>query len=190
MKQKLPQPDRTSSSELIDQTVQGDFDARNKLISQNVRLVLKIAHKFIPKHRGLADEIEEVAIRSLIERLEKIRTGEIQLRDHNIGALINRTTVFRIQDFLKQALKDVANHASLQEAWKESSTPVVHNNALYNILREEILASPVFCEQERIYLQLKFDGYTDVEAADIMKRSKSNISRIKKNIAPKIKEFL
>lgn len=190
MKQKFPEHVSQDNKSLLDRLSSGDISARDDLAISNVRLVLKIAHKFIPNFKEFADEIEDEAIQNLILKLERIRTGQTKMHDSNIGAVLNKTTVYRIQDLLKKKRHDEQNQIKIRTYLKRSLPPFVHNDALVNLVKEEILTSAIFTEREHSYIKMKFDGYIDVEIADTLGISKSSVTWIKKSVEQKLKDFI
>ena len=190
MKQIFPRYDKKLTQSLLTDLRAGSIEARDKIAELNARLVLKIAHRFIPSYLDSCEDLEDVALRSLIERLESIRKGKTVLRDDNIGAYLNKTTVFRLQDFLRKKQRDYKNSKNLVRLLKISQQAIVHNQAIYNLIKEEILTSDVFTDQDKTYISLKIDGYSDVEVAKHLSTSKSNITWIKNRIRPKLKDFL
>lgn len=190
MNQKFPKYTTAATDKLLKDLQDGKIEARDKLIERNARLVLKIAHKFIWYYKDLEEEIEEVAMRNLTERLESIRAGKTKLRDSNLGAYLNKTTVFRIQDFINKERKTLKRKIFIIDHLKKTLLPITYNDALCNLFVDEIMESDKFTEREKTYIQMKLSGELDIEIAKKLGVSKSTITWVKRSIEPKLKEFL
>jgi ATP/maltotriose-dependent transcriptional regulator MalT len=190
VKQKFPKYNLEVSVTLLNELKKGSIKARDQLAEGNARLVLKIAHKFIRHYKELSDEIEDVAMRNLFERLESIRIGKTVLVDSNLGAYLNKTTVFRIQDFINKEQKVLKKKVLIIDHLRETAPLVAFNPAVYNIMLDEILHSDVFSERELLYIRMKLDGRSDSDIAEELSLSKSSITWLKKKLEPKLKDFI
>lgn len=190
MNQTFPKYTTAATERLLEDLKKGSYQARDQLARRNARLVLKIAHKFIPSYFELQDELEDVAMRNLIERLESIRSGNTILRDSNLGAFLNKTTVFRLKDFIEKERKDLKRKILIIDHFKKIGSTAVMNEAVFNLLKEEILNSEKFTDREKKFIEMKLNGFLDVEIAEELQLSKSSMTWLKKNLEPKIKEFL
>lgn len=198
----LPSPlSQEEESELVLRNLQGDKEARLKLIEHNLRLVVYIAKRFDNTNIDM-DDLVSIGTIGLIkavgnynpEKNIKLATFASRCIENEILMYLRKTTKSRTEVSLDEPLNvDWEGNMLLLSDVLGTDPECVYNDvertAEKEILHNVFMNLP---ERERNILELRFglygkDEMTQKEIADMMGISQSYISRLEKKIVENLK---
>lgn len=201
----LPAPiDKRQEEEVFRALEQGSAEARDTLITHNLRLVVYIAKKFESTGIGLEDLISIGTI-GLIkavgtfspDRNIKLATYASRCIENEILMVLRKNQSQKNEISIDEPLNVDWDGNELLLSDVLGTDANIASKDLENTVEKELLLTAVsrLCERERIIMELRFglkDGNerTQKEVADIVGISQSYISRLEKRIIKRLKKEL
>ncbi|MBQ3969357.1 MAG: RNA polymerase sporulation sigma factor SigE [Clostridia bacterium] len=198
----LPPPlSKESEKTIMEQIMQGNEDARQPLITHNLRLVVYIAKKFESSSASVEDLISIGTI-GLIKAVNTFRPEKnIKLATYASRCIENEILMFLRKS--SQLKNEVSIDEPLNVDWDGNelllsdvlgSDPDVVNADLEQQVEYKLVLSAVehLSKRERQIMELRFGlhgagAHTQKEVADMLGISQSYISRLEKKIIKKLK---
>lgn len=203
--QGLPAPlSREEEAEVMKRIENGDKDAREPLITHNLRLVVYIAKKFEAAGAGVEDLISIGTI-GLIKAVNtfcpskniKLATYASRCIENEILMYLRKSSQLKNEISIDEPLNIDwdGNELLLSDILGSDSDIInvsVEQEADIVLLNEAVSR---LCEREKMIMQLRFGllgckEHTQKEVADMMGISQSYISRLEKKIIKKLKKEL
>lgn len=203
--QSLPAPlSREEEAEVMKRIENGDKDAREPLITHNLRLVVYIAKKFEAAGAGVEDLISIGTI-GLIKAVNtfcpskniKLATYASRCIENEILMYLRKSSQLKNEISIDEPLNIDwdGNELLLSDILGSDSDIInvsVEQEADIVLLNEAVSR---LCEREKMIMQLRFGllgckEHTQKEVADMMGISQSYISRLEKKIIKKLKKEL
>jgi len=201
----LPAPiSKEEEAEVFARLEQGDKQARDILITHNLRLVVYIAKKF----EGSGINVEDLVSIGTIGLIKAVNTFR-PARNIKLATYASRCIENEILMFLRKSSNkknDVSIDEPLNVDWDGNELLLsdilgTDNDTVYRDMEQEaehkMLESIVNClgERERTIIELRFglggrQEHTQKEVADLIGISQSYISRLEKRIIKKLKRDL
>ncbi len=185
---------------LLEESLKGSLQARDKLIEHNLRLVVYIAKRFENTGMELEDLISVGAIGLIkaiktynFEKKIKLATYASRCIENEILMQLRKTSKQKIEVSLDEPLNYDSEGNELLLADILSSDDNVSKNLEQDAEKQILWASlSRLCPREQEIMKLRFglsggDEKTQKEVADLLGISQSYISRIEKKILSKIK---
>ena len=97
-----------------------------------------------------------------------------------------RTFSAQVQEHFRH-INDLATHT---RALSQQPQQVTHNNAVYNLLFDEITSSPLLTSEERDLITLRIAGFPDKEICSIFDVSRNRFKAVMFKLREKLKEHL
>ena len=199
--ESLPLPLETEEERvLLEESLKGSLQARDKLIEHNLRLVVYIAKRFENTGMELEDLISVGAIGLIkaiktynFEKKIKLATYASRCIENEILMQLRKTSKQKIEVSLDEPLNYDSEGNELLLADILSSDDNVSKNLEQDAEKQILWASlSRLCPREQEIMKLRFglsggDEKTQKEVADLLGISQSYISRIEKKILSKIK---
>jgi hypothetical protein len=160
----------------------GDLTQVNYLTDAHMGLAACIAGKFAKRNPDIEDEIYSSVQEILFSKLLDIGKRPV-LRDNDISPYLNKHISFSLRKLIEKIRLAQSREITIAE-------PVCFNNAVYNLVLEEIRTSDVFTAKEKEYIGLLFDGNTSKELVDKLGVSRQRLSIVRRSLAEKLKEFI
>ncbi len=201
----LPSPlSETEEKEALLQAANGDADARDKLITHNLRLVVYIARKFENSGVGIEDLISIGTI-GLIKAVGTFCPSKnIKLATYSSRCIENEILMFLRKNV--QIKKELSIDEPLNVDWDGNelllsdvlgSDPDIVNRNIEEEAEKSVLLACVarLSEREQTIMQLRFgingeQEHTQKEVADLLGISQSYISRLEKKIIKRLRKDL
>lgn len=201
----FPKPlDKQTESDLLDKIAKGDNEARDKLVKHNMRLVIHVVKKYNNYYD--TDELISVGSLGLIKAVKTyskekgtgLATYAARCIENEILMTL-RASKKRIQDrSLYEPLsydKD-GNEISFIDIISTEEDGVF-KQVENDIMAEKLLniMKDILAEREYQILKLRYGlqnsaSYTQIEIAEMLKISRSYVSRIEKKALQRIKDYL
>lgn len=201
-------PDPLSPEEeerCIEGLLNGDKDARNKLIEHNLRLVAHIVKKFDAKGT-MTDDLISIGTIGLIKGIDSYKPNKnVKITTYVARCIQNEILMFYRSS--KKSSKDVSlndyigydkegNEVSLLEVLKDDSSDIIEDLHLQELLDKLNDYIEILTPREKMILEKRYGlnnqkEQTQNEIAASLHISRSYVSRIEKRALTKIlKEFL
>ena len=209
---KLPVLGEQEKMELIRKAQAGDKEARQKLISGNLRLVLSVIQRFTGRGENM-DDLFQVGVIGLIKSIDNFKPeyglrlstyscpmiiGEVRryLRDHGMVRVSRsmRDTAYKAMQTKEQLTGRNLREPTVAEIAAEMGCPkedVVL--ALEAIVEPASLQEPVYSDgKDTIYImdQVKDSRKTQIEVSREVGISQAQVSRIEKGAMERIRKQL
>ncbi len=199
----LPAPlTAEEEAEVFRRMEQGDADARDELITHNLRLVVYIARKFENSGVGIEDLISIGTI-GLIKAVNtfcpsrniKLATYSSRCIENEILMYLRKNTQLRNELSIDEPLNvDWDGNELLLSDILGSDPDIVNRNIEQEAERDLLLECVAhLSEREQLIMQLRFgiggnQEHTQKEVADLLGISQSYISRLEKKIIKRLKK--
>ena len=167
----------TETKELLSKAQQGDKEAKDKLICHNLRLVLKVAHRFKTNQYQI-DEVFQVGTLGLIKAIEKFDlTREVEFSTYAVPVIIGQIRSYlRDDEQIKvgRTLKQRANQIKkmqdeLNKKLKREATIQELSNALDLSCQQIVRALEADQEPSSIYKKIYQQGEDSLELIEQLK---------------------
>ena len=201
----LPAPLEADEEALvIEKMMQGDMDARNKLIEHNLRLVVYIAKRFENTNIDIEDLISVGTI-GLIKAINsydnskkiKLATYGARCIENEILMYLRKSTQLKHEISIDDPLNvDWDGNELLLSDVLGSDPNLVNQNIEKQVERDLLMAAVSnLSQREKTIMQLRFGlnqetEHTQKEVADTLGISQSYISRLEKRIMERLKKDL
>ena len=201
----LPPPLETElETELVLKSMDGDIDARNKLIEHNLRLVVFLAKKYDTSGYDLEDLVSIGTIGLIkgvntykIDKNIKLATYASRCIDNEILMFLRKNKRSKVEISLDGIvnLDGEGNELHLEDilGTDDDIVPKEYENKLDKKILVEELENLDKRDRDIIIMRyglLNSKEYTQKEVADILNISQSYISRIEKKIIKKLRQLM
>lgn len=160
----------------------GDMSQVEYLTAAHMGLAACIAGKFVKRNLDIEDEIYSSVQDILYSKIVDIGKRDV-LKDNNISPYLNSHIAF--------SLRKLVEKIRLTQSREEGSTEsYCFNDAVYNLVLDEIRTSPVFTPKEKEYIELLLEGNNSKELTTKLGVSRQRLSIVKRSLAAKLKEFI
>jgi len=200
----LPPLEKEEESLLLDKSMNGDMDARNKLIEHNLRLVVYVAKRFETNSFNLEDLIS-IGTLGLIKAIStfksdkniKLATYASRCIENEILMFLRKKSKMKVEVSLDEPLKmDYDGNELLLSDVLGSDPNEVSDNLVEDEKKEALYkAIEGLKQREKLILKMRFglfecEEMTQKDVADTLGISQSYISRLEKRIIKKLQNKL
>lgn len=200
----LPPLEKEEEAELLEKSMNGDMNARNKLIEHNLRLVVYVAKRFETNSFNLEDLIS-IGTLGLIKAIStfksdkniKLATYASRCIENEILMFLRKKSKMKVEVSLDEPLKmDYdGNELLLSDVLGTDSNEI--SDSLVEDERKEALYKAIdgLKPREKLILKMRFglfdcEEMTQKDVADTLGISQSYISRLEKRIIKKLQTKL
>lgn len=200
----LPPLEKEEEDELIEKNMNGDMNARNKLIEHNLRLVVYVAKRFETNSFNLEDLIS-IGTLGLIKAIStfksdkniKLATYASRCIENEILMFLRKKSKMKVEVSLDEPLKmDGEGNELLLSDVLGSDPNEINENIIMDEKKEALYkAIDGLKQREKLILKMRFGLYdteemTQKDVADTLGISQSYISRLEKRIIKKLQNKL
>ena len=200
----LPPLEKEEEAMLLEKSMNGDMNARNKLIEHNLRLVVYVAKRFETNSFNLEDLIS-IGTMGLIKAIStfksdkniKLATYASRCIENEILMFLRKKSKMKIEVSLDEPLKmDYDGNELLLSDVLGSDSNEISDNLVEDEKKEALYkAIESLKQREKIILKMRFglfdcEEMTQKDVADTLGISQSYISRLEKRIIKKLQNKL
>lgn len=200
----LPPLEKEEEELLLEKSINGDMNARNKLIEHNLRLVVYVAKRFETNSFNLEDLIS-IGTLGLIKAIStfkcdkniKLATYASRCIENEILMFLRKKSKMKVEVSLDEPLKMDYDGNELLLSDVLGSDPNEINESLLMDEKKEALYKAIegLKQREKLILKMRFglfdtEEMTQKDVADTLGISQSYISRLEKRIIKKLQNKL